>query len=267
MIRLGGPGAHRDTWMSVAALCVAGLAMAGCGSDAKSTLTFQATPTPGPLVTGVVWMPNGELVSTSPIWRLAQQFRLLSPLYAVTDDSPPNPNVFQTAGVPVSLYRVDDADAADGIIGNTPGHAPLLLGQSLETAEDGTYTIEETQQANTVDGCGFMVAVGDANHGTLTRAWVLEPAPANTDISVVSETVVRVVLDRLTKAPPLDFCRNFPLGSPGLQGITDAVAGAVFTAVESNVAEMNDSGFQKALASAQVTAAVAAATGTTVEQQ
>jgi len=264
MSTLGGPGKRRPIAENLVALCVAGIAMAGCGSDAKSTLQFAPTPAPGALVTGVVSMPNGELASASSPWQWARKLHLSSPLYAATTS--PNPNIFPTGGVPVTLSRVDDADAADGIIGNTPGHAPLLLGQSPETGADGTYTVDKTDLATTVNGCGFMVAVGDANQGTLTRAWVLAAAPGATDIDVVSETVVRVVLDRLTKSPPVDLCRNFPLGSPGLQGITDAVAAATFTAVGSTVQEMNDSGFQKAMASAQVTAAVTAATGVAVAE-
>jgi len=264
MIRLGGPGQRRAVGTSAVALCVAILATAGCGSDAKSTLQYPPSPAPEALVSGVVRMPNGELVSAPSMWQWARKFQLLSPLYAATAN--PNPNIFPTTGVPVTLSRVDNADAADGVIGNTPGHAPLFLGQSLETDEQGTYTIDKTDLATTVNGCGFMVAVGDANQGTLTRAWVLTPAPGTTDIDVVSETVVRVVLDRLTKSPPVNLCRDFPLGSPGLQGITDAVAAATFTATGATVQEMNDSGFQKAMASDLVKAAVTAATGVAVTE-
>ncbi len=110
-----------------------------------------------------------------------------------------------------------------------------------------------------------MVAVGDLNQQTLTRAFVLAPAPADTDVDVVSETVVRVVLDRLTKAPPVDLC-EFTLGSPGLQAITDAVSNAVFTATGANVEEINQAAFELAIANTGVRIAIDQATGVPVAQ-
>jgi hypothetical protein len=260
MIIVGGAKRRWAVGTNLGVLCIAMLTMTGCGSDGKATATF---PTPVPaeaLVTGVVRLPNGVLASARSPWTLAARFGLLASAHAASVE---NPSVFPAGGVQVTLSRVDHADAADGVIGDNPGNAPLILGQSLNSDEEGNYTINKTKQVLSVDGCGFMVAVGDLRHATLTRAFVLAASPAATDIDVVSETVVRVILDRLTKAPPVQLC-EFALGSPGLQAVTDAVSNAVFTATGSTVEEINQSAFEKAMANADVQAAVDEASGVPV---
>jgi hypothetical protein len=255
-------GRRRGSWVLgtiCSTLCAATLAIAGCGSDGKASVIFPPTPKPEALVTGVVLLPNGQLVSTNGFWQWADAIRLLAPASATTTQ---NASVFPTSGVRVSLSRVDQADAADGVIGGDSPHGSgvgVPLAQSLDTDASGNYTIYRSSAADSVDGCGFMLSVGNVNQFTLTRAFVLAEGPG-TDVDVVSETVVRVVLNRLTKAPPVQLC-EFPLGSPGLQAITDAVSDAVFTATGSNVEEINQAGFEKAMANANVRAAIDAATG------
>jgi hypothetical protein len=202
-------------------------------------------------------MPNGQLVSANSYWQWAKSITLLTPAYAKTYQ---NPNVFPVGGVPVTLERVDHADAADGSI-----DTPLNLNNSAPTDVSGNFTIYKTQAGPILDGCGFMLSVGGRNQRTLTRAFVLAPDPAVTDVDVVSETVVRVVLDRLTKAPPVGLC-DFPLGSPGLQAITEAVSAAVYTATGADVEEINLSAFRMASTNAAVQAAVEAATGLQVAE-
>jgi hypothetical protein len=270
MIISGGP---RRRWASAGfgVLCLSMLAVAGCGSNGTADVKPPPPGQPQQLVTGVVRMPNGELVSTNAFWQWAKSVRLLVPAYATSIQ---NPSVFPASGVPVTLERVDHVDAADGSI-----DSPHNLAGSLPTDGSGTYTIDATQAAPTLDGCGFMLFVGGRNQRTLTRAFVLAPLPAATppegaatadaatepvvyvvDVDVVSETVVGVVLNRLTKAPPVGLC-DFPLGSPGLQAITDAVSNAVYTATGSDVEEINQTALAMALNNRGVQAAVNAATG------
>ena len=263
-------GRSRRGWgwgVCVSVLCCALLAVAGCGSNGDASLTFPPPGKPQPLVTGLVRLPNGLLVSTNPFWQWAK-VGLFETAYAATQ----NPSVVPASGVRVTLSRVDHADAADGIIGNPHGTSVgsgvgTPLSQSLDSDEEGKYTINTTDLISALGGCGLMVAVGGANQHTLTRAFVLYGAAdcldddlKCTDVDVVSETVVRVVLDRLTKSPPVDLC-EFPAGTPGLQGITDTVAQAVFTATGNDVEEINQAAYEKASASNQVKLAIDAATG------
>ncbi len=261
MIKLGGPKRSRALGASLGALCLAMLAVGGCGSNGTAGLTFPPSPKPEALVKGVVQLPYGVLAATQSPWQWAARLHLFSPAYASPDQcNYPvcNPNVFPASGVRVTLERVDHADAADGVIDN-----PVPLAQSSDTDESGGYTINANSTVPAIEGCGYMAYVGGADQQTLTRAFILTSAAADTEVDVVSETVVRVVLDRLTKAPPVQLC-DFPLGSPGLQGITDAVATAVFTATGTNVEEMNQSGFEKAMANQGVKQAIDQATGVPV---
>jgi hypothetical protein len=238
------------------ALGAALLSIAGCGSDGTASVTYPPTPVPGALVTGVVRLPNGQLASRHPFWQWAEHVRLLAPVYAATQ----NPSVFPAGGVRVTLVHVDHADAADGVI-----DSPQFLNNSLPTDGNGVYTVDSNARVDHVGDCGLMAQVGDAAGHTLTRAFVVAGVPAATNIDVVSETVVRVVLDRLTKGPAVQLC-DFPLGSPGLQAITEAVSNAVFTATGSNVDGINQSAFAKAVANPGVQAAIDAATGVPVAE-
>jgi hypothetical protein len=154
------------------------------------------------------------------------------------------------SGVRVSLSLVDELDAADGQI-----KSPLLVAQS-DTDDTGRYNIIDPGAEN-IDECRLMAAVGDQNQ--LTRAFVLSH---NTDISVVTEATVRVVLDRLSKAPPVQLCQNFT--TSGLQAITDAVSRAVFTATGDNVADINQLAFDNAVQNATVKKSIDNVTGVPV---
>ena len=266
MIISGGAKRSRVLGVALPVLCLAMLVVAGCGPDGNAGVDAPPRAPLQPLVTGVVRLPNGELVSANSLWKWAKSTHLVSPAYAITQ----NPSVFPANNVRVSLSRVDHADAADGVIGDNSGSAPVPVSIPSDTNSNGQYTIYKTTTARTVDGCGFMLAVGDPRLHTLTRAFVADVPPtdpavaAEVDIDVVSETVVRVVLDRLTKAQAVDLC-EFQLGSPGLQGITDAVANAVYTATGTNIEELNQSAFEKAIVNPFVKAAVYAATGVPVD--
>ena len=258
MIISGGRRWALGTSLGVVAMVV----VAGCGSNGTAGVTFPPSPQPQALITGVVRMPNGVLASARSQWRWAGGLRLLSPADAAIVE---NPSVFPASGVRVSLVRVDQLDAKDGVI-----NSPVTLVQSLDTDVNGRYTINSNQEVPAVGGCGLMAYVGGLNQQTLTRAFVLYPAeactgddPKCTDVDVVSETVVRVVLHRLTQAPPVQLC-DFPKESPGIQAITDAVSNAVFTATGSDVEEINQVAFALAVTNANVQQAIDEATGAPV---
>jgi hypothetical protein len=207
-------------------------------------------------------MPNGVLASTNSWWHWAGSIHPFAAAYGTTV---PNPNVGPIgAGANVSLSRVDPLDAADGVIGNLSGRTPLLLGQA-DTGDNprGRYTIIQNGNIDISDLCGVIVAVGSEEQNTLTRAFVLSAAQAgDTNIDVVSETVVRVVLDRLAKAPAVQLCENF--STAGLQNVTEAVSNAVFTATGIDVSEINQTAIVKALTNETVQATVDAVTGVPV---
>jgi hypothetical protein len=273
MIRSGRPVRKWGVGASLVALCLLSVAVAGCGPTGTAAVTIKKTPTPdgsqpptpapgASLVTGVVSMPNGVLASTNSWWQWAGGFRPFAAAYGTTV---PNPSVGPIpAGAKVSLSRVDPLDAADGVIGNLPGRTPLLLGKA-DTGDNprGRYTIIQNGNIDISDLCGVIVAVGSEEQNTLTRAFVLSAAQAgDTNIDVVSETVVRVVLNRLAKAPPVQLCDNF--STAGLLDITEAVSSAVYAANGIDAFGINEAAFAKALANETVQATVDAVTGVSV---
>lgn len=260
MIRSGRPVRKWDVGASLVALCLLSVAVAGCGPTGTAAVTIKTTPTPdgsqlptpaAPLVTGVVSMPPGVLASTNSWWHGAGRFHPFAAAYGTTFS---NPNVGPIgAGANVALSRVDPLAAAHGVI------RAFLLGQA-DTDDNGRYAITQSGAVDIRDLCGLMVAVGGQDQ--LTRAFVLSPAPADTNIDVVSETVVRVVLNRLTKAPPVQLCDNF--STAGLLDITEAVSSAVYAANGIDAFEINEAAFAKALANETVQATVDAVTGVPV---
>jgi hypothetical protein len=233
-------------------LVVVTLSLGGCGHDGTVTATFPSTPKPDtPALAGVVQAPNGEIAAVGRPW--LRGFELLPRAYALQ-------NVLTIGeGVEVTLSRVDPIDAADGNIGDTAGHTPVFMAQGY-TDFEGHYEITDPG-ADDVDACRLMVAVGTVGNGTLTRAFVITAGRA--DIDATSEAVVRVVLDRLTKAPAVQLC-DFSLS--GLQNIYDAVARATATASGENISQINQNAFEKALASRSVKRAIDNATGVPVQE-
>jgi len=218
--------------------------LGACGNDGTISVN---TPNNGEdttaVVRGTVYAPNGEIAAAE---RWPQWFRvpaLSSVAYAAS-----NPNVRPVGGgAIVSLLRVSEIDAADGKI-----ESAVLLGQAL-TNLDGAYRITG-RDAGKVGECGAMTAVGGGE--LLMRAFALT---AVTDIDVCTETTVRIVLRRLTEAPPAQLC---DFDTRELRILQTIVCDATFTAAGSNVPELNFDALQLALDDPCVVDAVQKSTGT-----
>lgn len=228
------------------ALCLASMA-AGCGNDGTSDVIFL--PTPQPIVgavSGTVFAPNGEFAAVDDWRRFANAFGLLSPAYAQTCLS----DLMPAGGVlNVALWHIDLLDAKDGKIDN-----PRLLNQA-RTDTDGVYEIVDSA-AEHLETCRLMVVVG--RDDILTRAFAIEHT---TNIDAVSESVVRLVLDRLTKSPPVQLC---DFTNAGLANILDKARAAACSAKGSTVAEINSAAYDRVKVNRKVKQALDDATGVPV---
>jgi hypothetical protein len=224
------------------AAAVLAVSVAGCGSD--GTITVQEQPMqPGSTasITGTVFAPHGEIASRGN-WEWLNPLNLVSKAYAVI-----NPNVMPVGpGALVTFTHIDSVDAADGRI-----DSPRLIAQGL-TNVDGQFIIN-AREADDVDACRRMVAVGGGEQ--LTRAFVTS---AITNIDVGSEATVRVVLNRLTQAPPAQLC---DFTTTDLIRLLDIVSNASYTATGRTVAEINQNAYELAVTNPCVQDAVQKATG------
>lgn len=245
-----GSGRAIGRWMVAACAAVlALLTIPGCGHSGDAGLTLPRTPKQDvPALTGVVEEPNGELAKADQRW-WPSTLQLLPRAYAQAQNVFPVPD-----GIPVILSLVDYVDASDGMIGNTGGHAPQFIAQTL-TDPDGNYEILD-QAISNVDVSRLMVSVGSGPQ--LTRAFVYNTL---TNIDYRSEALIEVVLQRLTRTPPVQL---FNFTSAGLQNIFNAVDGATATATGSNVRELNSSAVILAMENPCVLDAIDRATGVPV---
>ncbi len=228
------------------AACLA-LIGAGCGSDATTSVTLQPTPRQiVAAVNGTVLAPNGQFVAADLWYRWASAVSLLSPAYAQTCMA----NVMPAMGdLNVVLWLIDSIDAKDGVIDN-----PRLLNQA-HTNGEGLYEIVDSA-AQDLSTCRLMVAVG--GNDSLTRAFAIDHT---TNINAVSEAVVRVVLDRLTQAPPVQLC---DFTNAGLANITQKAADAACSAKGDTVSALNESAYQHVKVNRGVIQAITDATGVPV---
>jgi hypothetical protein len=234
--------------VTLASVMLAALTLAGCGPNGDASVVVP-TPKPDvPRLAGVVLAPNGELAKAGPSWWPGSA-DLVARAYAQTSVLPVGPDEL------VTLSLVEAADAADGQIGNTAGHTPLVIAYA-NTNPDGSYEILD-RAVGDVNVCRLMVSVGSG--GTLTRAFVFNTL---TNIDYMSEAVVRVVLDRLTMTPPVQLC---DFTSAGLQNIAQAVAVATVGASGDTVFAINADAFARAEASCRVQRAVEQATNVPVQ--
>jgi len=250
MTGLGQRRATRNLGLCLALATLVVAAGTGCGNDGNVGVTFP--PTPKQIedgVSGVVQMPNGQFSSAGSWWEWPATLNLVTRAFAVR-----NPNVSPVgAGVLVAISHIDPLDAADGRI-----DGPLLIDQT-QTDEQGRYQIIDAA-LDDVDQCRLMLAVGSGDQ--LTRAFVTSHSTNDDEsLDAVSEATVRVVLDRLTKAPPVQLC---DFSTDDLRNIYQAVSLAAYTARGTTVAQINADAFAKAMRNAGVQKAVAQATGSTV---
>jgi hypothetical protein len=224
-------------------VCLA-LAAAGCGSD--GTVDVALRPTPKPIigaVTGTVFAPNGEFAAADGWLRWACSLSLLSPAYAQTCLM----NLMPAGGeLNVALWRINFIDAKDGKIDN-----PVLVNQA-RTDGDGLYQIVDAA-AEQLDTCRLMVVVG--SNESMTRAFAIEHT---TNIDAVSESVVRMVLERLTQSPPVQLC---DFNNDGLANILAKARAAACSAKGNTVAEINQSAYDHVKVNCGVLQAMNDATG------
>jgi len=234
-------GASAVPWLAAAALA---LVVAGCGANGETGVTLGPSNT-GPAISGVISAPNGAYVRAGGVWDWAEAL-LVIPRAAALQNVAPAQGTLR-----VALLQVSVQDAADGSI-----DSPLLINQA-DTDGDGNYTIAASQADQLDTICRLMVSVGSGD--SMTRAFVT--AKSNMNIDAVSEAVVRVILDRLVRAPAVTLC-DFNIDA--LTKISVAVDAATTVASGDTVAAINDNAFALACtsaASARVKNAVDAATG------
>ena len=245
MVVVGTRTARRGSLMLLLAGWLAVVGGSGCGTDGSSGVSFPPEPPPFEAeITGTVFAPNGEFAGLGSGWNWARHLSLTAPALALQGVAP-------AGGIlNVALYQISLVDAKDGQINN-----PKLLGQS-RTAGDGIYQIVD-YSARDIDQCRLMVAVGV--NETLTRAFVVSHS---TNIDAVSESVVRIVLNRLTQAPPVQLC---DFSTAGLTAILDAAAEAAFPARGDSVATINLAACERVARNRDVRLAVEAASGVSLE--
>jgi hypothetical protein len=187
------------------------LALTACGSDANLGVSGSqpCDGASGPVVRGVVRLPNGRLAarSGSLFERLAAV--AVAPVEALTGSVSP-----VGRGVRVDLVQLRPEDVARG---SQPG--PVAHAFTNGTGEFCVPLLRDT----TVDVCRYMVRVGNAGDGTLTRAFV-HSTDEPTDIDFASEATVQVVLAAIA---PDDLCEYSPAEFAAIYDAVRAVPGNV----------------------------------------
>ncbi|MGD0949488.1 MAG: hypothetical protein ABSA52_18930 [Candidatus Binatia bacterium] len=221
-------------------VCCAALALAGCGADGTSSVYFP----PGnsaPSVSGTVYAPNGEFAAAERWRQWLDALWLMPRAYAALGSEAP---VITEQNV--ALSKLDADEAAHG----HPELGQYLLANGPTDPANGTYFISADELANFQSGedaSEIIVQVGSG--GTLTRAFILSCTAGatvsctNADIDAVSETLVRLVMDRLTEAPSV-LLSNFT--RDGLQQMYDYAQQALLAENVSgaSVQEINDNAYQ-----------------------
>ena len=110
-----------------------------------------------------------------------------------------------------------------------------------------------------VDGDGkildYRIRIRDAKRKAVTALNLFNFEVAR---DAVSEAVMRVVLDRLTKAPPVQLCH---FSAAGLSNILVKARDAACSATGSTIAEINNAAYQRVRVNAVVKQAIDDATG------
>ena len=213
-------GRRNTKWTVV--VCLAALGLAGCGSDGTSSAVVAGPEMPS--VAGTVIAPDGEFARLTPPWQWADALTLVGradALQGVAGVSTP-----QT----VSLSRLDPVAAGHGC---APQRPCLQLITSTRTDSAGRFQISHGALGD-LNADHLILHVGD--EPLLTRAFVFS---RTADINASSEAVVRLVLLRLTQAPPVQL--NV-FTNDALQTLADLadVLTAHLSATGSDVASFNE---------------------------
>jgi hypothetical protein len=217
----------------------AALALAGCGADGTSSV-YSPPDEPAPSVSGTVYAPNGQFAAAERWPQWLDALRLMPRAYAASGNEAP-----VITEEKVGLCKLDADQAAHG----HPELGQVLLADGSTDPANGIYSIYADELVNFQSGekaSEIIVQVGSS--GTLTRAFILSCTTGATvscvkaDIDAVSETLVHLVMDRLTEAPPV-LLSNFT--RDGLQQIYDYVQRAL---TEQNISgasvqEINDNAY------------------------
>lgn len=223
-----------------AVICCAALALAGCGADGTSSV-YIPPDNPAPSVSGTVYAPNGQFAAAERRPQWFDALWLMPRAYAALENETP---VISEENVALSKLNPDQA---------AHGHPELgqyLLANGRTDPADGTYVISADELANfqsSDKSSEIIVQVGSG--GALTRAFILSCATGasvscvNANIDAVSETLVRLVMDRLTEAPSV-LLSNFT--RDGLQRMYDYAQQALLVQHVSgaSVREINDNAYQ-----------------------
>lgn len=213
----------------------------GCNGDGTLTVITPPEQNRGPRISGQVRLPNGELAQAASLWRNLI-VSLVQPVQALFSAAVEPVG----AGVEVQLIFVDPDLVGDGSI---PGDLPVLA--TSATNDNGQFQVF-LPAGTTADRCRYMVQVGDAADGTLTRAFVYR-SNGPVEINFASETVVRQILAALADGTAADLC-DFESGDIAAlyQAVIDApgtIPGDTVAVVNANsdAAASSDAGFQALL--------------------
>lgn len=234
---------RRSGWLGGVAIL---MLIVGCGGDASVSVSTGGGNGggQGPRVGGRVFLPNGQLaLSTSPVQRFASALVERADALVATNVQPAGINVL------VQLFRVEESSSVGGGI-----QVSEELFQN-STNEEGQYDVF-LPAGGSADTCRFMVQVGNAVDGTMTRAFVYSTS-APIDVSFQSEAAVRLILERVVGGGA-SLC-DFDAGD--IANIYRAVLDTPTVVTGNTVAALNLNATNAARQSPQVQAAINAALG------
>jgi hypothetical protein len=158
-------------------------------------------------------------------------------------------NVFPAPDVDVDLVLIGPDDISAGVIvGGTVTHTSV-------TNEFGQYQVQLNFDT-TADTCRYLVQVGSASDGTLTRAFVFSTTePVNIDFQ--SEATVRLILEEIA-AGEADLCE---FDADDIASIHGAVVDSDQVVSGNTIAELNAAATSAAANDPNVQAAIADAIG------
>lgn len=245
-------GRMRGIW--VLAICVAALTFAACGSNGTAGIALpQDQKDVQPAIHGTIYAPdiNGDgigVYAAGPWLRWAESLALIPRAYALQHVAPID------SDETVALVQLDSTEAEHG-----QTERAALLAQA-HTMAGGQFEILHPLAKTPEEVCRLMLVVGSGEEQT--RAFVLSHSvnpPGTSDaLDAVSEALVRIVLQRLTQPPAVEFCA---FDASGLSNIYNAAWEAAYSVSGASVAEINDNAFAAVAASQKVHQAIVDATG------